>query len=153
MWKVEDNGGNVLRARNLSSLKIATAFTRRMETGELLAVCSGFLEVGEEQSWGFTLDQTAEAEEDCHCVRGWAVITTGTWSWVGSWVGVMLYFSSLVVLGRYAFDALFCDVAQDVEVRSSAEIELSHLFYRSACFTVAISPSSFALGKHELCFI
>lgn len=68
MWKVEDNGGNVLRARNLSSLKIATAFTRRMETVALLAVYSGFLEVGKEQSWGFTLDQTAEAEEDCHCV-------------------------------------------------------------------------------------
>ena len=40
---------------------------------------------------------------------------------------MMLYFSSLVGLGRYAFDALFCDVAQDVEVRSSAEIELSHI--------------------------
>ena len=43
MWKVEDNGGNVLRARNLSSLRIATAFTRRMETGELLAVYLDFL--------------------------------------------------------------------------------------------------------------
>lgn len=95
-----------------------------METGELLAVYSGFLEVGEGRSWGFTLDQTAEAEEDCHCVRGWGGDDDGDVG--GGLGGLMLYFSSLVGLRRYAFDALFCEVAQDVGVHSSTEIELSH---------------------------